>query len=50
MDDDTTAAAWHQLELETRREAEEYQHWLAADPAWHDWLDMINSTTPGETP
>lgn len=49
MDDDTTDAAWHQLELEARREAEDWQALLAADPAYLDWLDTIDSLNRKET-
>lgn len=42
MDDDTTQAAWHQLELEQREQWERWQETLKADPAYTQWLEIID--------
>jgi len=48
MDEDTYMAACYQLELEARQQMEEedYNTWLAADPAWCEWLDSLQFTNP----
>ena len=37
MDDDTTEAAWHQLELES------WQWLLSHDPAYLEWLQSLET-------
>lgn len=48
MDTDATDAAWHQRQLEERRQLEEWQQLLNQDPAYTQWLSQTAPPTEKE--